>query len=317
MDSPGHAPRFQTAFRDHARRVALVAIATVAALACNLGPDGNTGFLSGNPEATDAPDTTSESSSASVTTTTPQTTSTDASSSSDASATTETSGTGIDTGGTDTDSGEVTGVDSESDTGAVCGDGEAGIGEDCDGDDFKGEDCESQGLSGGVLTCGDDCLFDYSGCLDLGLCSSADEPPGGVCPEECNAGCDMATGTCNIECDALSCYQSTVDCPDGWACEVTCEGATACDSATVNCNASYACTVMCDGNVACEDAVFNCGDGPCTVFCTGNTPCEGAEFNCGLSNSTLKCVDVNSVNPVPTSTPAMGSTCGCGVSNCE
>jgi hypothetical protein len=48
---------------------------------------------------------------------------------------------------------------------AGCGDGSAGPGEQCDGDDLQGFDCASLGLPGGELVCDPlQCTFDTSGC---------------------------------------------------------------------------------------------------------------------------------------------------------
>jgi alpha-tubulin suppressor-like RCC1 family protein len=47
-----------------------------------------------------------------------------------------------------------------------CGDNIAqlGYGEECDLGDIQGESCDSLGYYGGELTCGEECLFDVSGC---------------------------------------------------------------------------------------------------------------------------------------------------------
>ena len=49
---------------------------------------------------------------------------------------------------------------------AVCGDGELGVGEDCDGLELGGQTCEGLelGFIGGELACGKDCKFDASSC---------------------------------------------------------------------------------------------------------------------------------------------------------
>lgn len=46
----------------------------------------------------------------------------------------------------------------------VCGDGVAGVGEDCDIGDFGGDSCATQGFYNGTLACSPGCNFDTSGC---------------------------------------------------------------------------------------------------------------------------------------------------------
>ena len=45
----------------------------------------------------------------------------------------------------------------------VCGDGAAGEGEECGGDDLEGASCASLGYSG-TLACAPDCRFDTDRC---------------------------------------------------------------------------------------------------------------------------------------------------------
>lgn len=47
---------------------------------------------------------------------------------------------------------------------AVCGDGVAEAGEQCDGSDLRGQSCASQSFSGGTLACNVDCTFNTSQC---------------------------------------------------------------------------------------------------------------------------------------------------------
>lgn len=55
-----------------------------------------------------------------------------------------------------------------------CGDNEAGSGEQCDGTDLDGATCETLGFAGGVLSCGDGCVFDTAGCWAARFVDNAD-----------------------------------------------------------------------------------------------------------------------------------------------
>jgi hypothetical protein len=46
----------------------------------------------------------------------------------------------------------------------ICGDGDAGEGEECDGTDLKGSDCVILGYDSGDLSCNDDCTFNENNC---------------------------------------------------------------------------------------------------------------------------------------------------------
>ncbi|PKN25742.1 MAG: hypothetical protein CVU65_07875 [Deltaproteobacteria bacterium HGW-Deltaproteobacteria-22] len=59
--------------------------------------------------------------------------------------------------------------------GYYCGDGRADddIGEDCEGDNLLfNATCQTMGYTGGTLTCGHDCKFDYSGCYGMAVCGN-------------------------------------------------------------------------------------------------------------------------------------------------
>lgn len=47
----------------------------------------------------------------------------------------------------------------------VCGNGVVEGDEECDGTDWQGHDCKSLGLSGGSLSCTDECVFERAGCV--------------------------------------------------------------------------------------------------------------------------------------------------------
>lgn len=61
----------------------------------------------------------------------------------------------------------------------VCGNGVARGGEQCDGGDLAGQTCESQGFTGGTLSCSADCGLDTSGCTTTTPDPNATSTPGG------------------------------------------------------------------------------------------------------------------------------------------
>ncbi|MFH2007143.1 MAG: hypothetical protein ABI333_11200 [bacterium] len=76
----------------------------------------------------------------------------------------------------------------------VCGNGVQETGEQCDGNDLQGADCTDFTFTGGVLTCGANCLFDFSGCTS-GV-------PGWTCVPgyygdgDCDCGCGVIDTDC-------------------------------------------------------------------------------------------------------------------------
>ena len=183
------------------------------------------------------------------------------------------------------------------------------------GDCLNGESCGTLGYLAGSLTCAADCAFDLGSC-SMPVCGSDPSPPGDAqCPAACDS-CNTVTNTCMINCNSSGCDNVAVDCPQNWACEVTCDGTSACDGATINCPDAYTCDILCDGTVACSDAVFNCGDASCNVECTGTAPCEGSDFYCGQRDSTLECTQITNVNPDPVPHPDGASSCTCDVIGC-
>ncbi len=57
---------------------------------------------------------------------------------------------------------------------AVCGDGVAAAGEDCDQSDLAGETCVTQGFAGGTLSCAGGCGFDTGSCWTVRFDDNAD-----------------------------------------------------------------------------------------------------------------------------------------------
>ena len=56
----------------------------------------------------------------------------------------------------------------------ACGDGVAGVGEECDQGDLNGATCESKGLFGDGLACGPECVLDTSGCAEARYVDNGD-----------------------------------------------------------------------------------------------------------------------------------------------
>ncbi len=95
----------------------------------------------------------------------------------------------------------------------TCGDGQADLGEQCDGTDLNGANCTSFGFAGGALACSS-CAFDVSGCV--GSCGNGvidnpeqcdgDDLGGKICSTlgynfvsgilSCTAGCAFDTSDC-------------------------------------------------------------------------------------------------------------------------
>lgn len=69
---------------------------------------------------------------------------------------------------------------------SVCGNGVRDEGEECDGADLSGNSCSSLGYIDGVLSCGDDCIFNTTECIDT-LCGNQVCEPGEeeTCPTDC------------------------------------------------------------------------------------------------------------------------------------
>ncbi len=101
----------------------------------------------------------------------------------------ETSSATSTTSGSDSGSSGSTGEGESSSSGAgiVCGNGVAEPGEDCDEDDLAGETCETQGFSGGDISCSPACT------LNLSLCANATLDLG---DENCTLDAECTTGVC-------------------------------------------------------------------------------------------------------------------------
>lgn len=167
--------------------------------------------------------------------------------------------------------------------GETCGDGFRNGSEDCEGADLGGRNCERLGyLGGGTLVCNPDCTYDTSECLGP-LCGEEPAPPD---PSECPDACDTCTeNRCQIQCSGTAiadpCLDRTVDCPEGWLCEVSCNNA--CEGMTVNCAPDSACDVTCTGLFGCDAMTVNCGVQSCHTC--GNIPTVSCGDACDCDNS--------------------------------
>jgi hypothetical protein len=163
----------------------------------------------------------------------------------------------------------------------------------CDG---KCEGCSAaltggiNGLCAGLLPKSDpdgECSAMTGGCFAPGLCcGEAPPPPGGNCPNECD---DCNNGTCHIVCDG-NC-PTTINCPAGFACLVSCAGDNSCKGHTIDCPADFSCDVECgDSNHRCQNAQIYCKNGPCFVDCVGGDACDGTVVHCGSNACDANCI---------------------------
>lgn len=199
----------------------------------------------------------------------------------------------VDAGGRDA------GPDGGFDGGALCGNGVAVDGEECDGDDLGEASCESLGYAGGDLRCLPDCTLDKSACVEA-ACGNGTIDSG----EDCD-GADIAGQTCDglgfVGGGALGC---TATCEfDTTDCSACGDGAVDADE---ECDGSDLNGVDCGGRgftggtLACDDACgfdesgchdATCGDGTAE----GSEDCDGSDLggstcsSVGFHAGTLSC----------------------------
>lgn len=171
-----------------------------------------------------------------------------------------------------------------------CGDGNLGLGEECDGTDLNGQNCQSKGFAGGMLTCTPTCTFDTSSCLQHSLCGNnfIDQN------EECD-GTNLDNQTCQtkgfasgtLSCDA-NCKLVTSACksaPISSCGNGIIEKGEDCDSTNLNnqtcqtkgyASGTLLCTSKCTFNLSgCKQAPTTC-----TPTCTGNKVCDTKRLVC-------------------------------------
>lgn len=143
---------------------------------------------------------------------------------------------------------------------------------------------------------------DTGGSDDLDDGFVTDGPTGDVpfvCPTECNGGC--ANNECHIDGDALT----TIVCPPGIPCVITCSGFQSC-KADIMCGSASSCTVHCVGDHSCYFGV-ECGAGPCTLDCSGPDACPAVSHCNNSTDCNITCSGVSSC----------GFTNHCGTGKCN
>jgi hypothetical protein len=150
-----------------------------------------------------------------------------------------------------------------------------------------------------------------SGLCQLGSCVPCGTVPNPApgCPPACTGGCSDTI--CNIACATDDSCKTTVVCPAGMHCNVTCTGQRACQGATILCPETYACEVTCgSGAMRCMDATINCsGQGACLLRCEGGDACSNAVLECGDNSCSALCSG-GGADPLQD----CGTSCGCTTS---
>ena len=146
---------------------------------------------------------------------------------------------------------------------------------------------------------------DAGGTPDSGLvCEQPPPPNGGDCPSQCK---DCLANVCSVDCSGPGCA-GTIDCPEGFECQVDCPDDDSCMGVTVNCPSLYECHLTCAGDNACQGLIFNCGDGPCYISCIGDLQsCRNTFVQCGPGECQAYCPNAGAVLP----TVDCGPSCQC------
>ena len=107
--------------------------------------------------------------------------------------------------------------------------------------------------------------------------AGAGDAPG--CPAMCTQGC--ADGTCHILGDDLDATGTTIRCPPGMPCRVTCMARQSCRT-KIDCTGATSCAIDCVGDRSCFFGAL-CGAQPCDISCAGVNAC--GPIDCGPSPS--------------------------------
>jgi hypothetical protein len=113
-----------------------------------------------------------------------------------------------------------------------------------------------------------------------------------LCPPECSE-CDPNDRVCVFVCGTND-RCGDIDCPDGWECQILCQGAMACGDITcedgpcnVQCADNNSCGIVdCRGACACDVTCFNgaCEDALCPIVAGRNCTMDGTtETGCTSS----------------------------------
>ena len=119
------------------------------------------------------------------------------------------------------------------------------------------------------------------------LCQAPPPTASAECPPVCTS-CDLPNGLCIIERTAPM-KKETIDCPDGMACRIECNGDKACQEAKLRCPVDQACEVVCAALESCKKAMIFGADGGVNLQCTGMEACKEAELKCGEGACTHPC----------------------------
>lgn len=145
-------------------------------------------------------------------------------------------------------------------------------------------------------------------------CPAAAAPSGAACPSVCD---ECVAGTCTIRCNAdrpctgSSGSPSTLACPAGFHCVVSCESNDSCSFSSVQCPGDQACSVQCTGKRSCNQLSLTCAGGPCSLRCGNEAQsCRDSELRCGAGACQASCE--GNETPTVTGCAASCSTqCGC------
>ncbi len=163
-----------------------------------------------------------------------------------------------------------------------CGNGRVDVGEECDGGELQDATCASLGYSGGTLTCGAECTYDFSDCTTL--CGNGFVEGGESCDDGNTDADDGCSSTCVVEdgwtCDDESPSACGTFCGDG-----TAVGDEACDGDELAGNTceslgyyggTLTCSSSCDFVTTGCEAAGRCGDGE--IQMTYGEECDGDEL---------------------------------------
>jgi hypothetical protein len=127
-----------------------------------------------------------------------------------------------------------------------------------------------------------------------------------ACPTTCTGGC--TNGVCTVDCaqSPWACESTSIICPPGRACTVTCNALSACQITSIICPSDAPCEVLCNATSACEGMTIQCPmSAPCTVGCGGTSACQGGTMTCGQGPCATTCTGLS----------AQLSVVGCGKSS--